>query len=344
MRTNRFYKILTVLIIFSAVLQCGPSEEDQKLIDRSKALFGTIPGKMPGSENDTKAIIKLGEKLYFDKRLSANDNQSCNSCHRVDGNFAGVDNLPVSPGSPEGLFGNRNAPTVLNAGFHIAQFWDGRAADLVEQAKGPVLNPVEMAMPSESEVVKKLSAIEEYKELFAKAYPEADEKITYQNIAEAIAAFERTLITSDRFDDFQNGDGDALTAAEKEGLQLFMDKGCIQCHTGPVIGGKSYQKMGRENAYKNQADKGRFEVTGKPEDMFMFKVPSLRNVALTAPYFHDGSVESLEEAVRQMGYLQLNIELTDEEVSKMTAFLKALNGKNLKAIENPDSPPEEVAP
>lgn len=211
------------------LVTCGPSEKTKKLIDDSKKIFGTIPDKMPGGEVDTPELIQLGEKLYFEKRLSANDTQSCNSCHNVVGKAAGVDNLPTSPGA-FGKNGVRNSPTVLNAGFHIAQFWDGRAKDLKEQAKGPILNPVEMAMPSASEVEKKIGQIPEYQELFAKAYPDSltkensntltrAQKITYDNITGAIAAFERTLKTQDRFDDFQKGNHKALSIEEQEGLE-----------------------------------------------------------------------------------------------------------------------------
>ncbi|RME90937.1 MAG: cytochrome-c peroxidase, partial [Verrucomicrobia bacterium] len=229
----------------------------QALREQAKAVFGVLPDKMPGSENDTPARIELGRKLYFDNRLSVNDSQSCNTCHRLDEKRGGVDNEPTSLGA-HGKRGDRNAPTTLNAGFHIAQFWDGRAKDLKEQAKGPVLNPVEMAMPSEEAVVKKLSAIPEYRELFAKAFPDSDPAITYDNMAEAIAAFERTLITRDRFDDFLKGDDQALTAQELKGLETFMTIGCLTCHMSPTIGGNSYQKVGLIHAYENTKDKGRY--------------------------------------------------------------------------------------
>lgn len=216
----------------------------------------------------------------------------------------------------------------MNAGLHIAQFWDGRAKDLVEQAKGPILNPVEMAMPSEEAVVKKISAIKEYQELFSKAFPEGKNAITYENIAKAIAAFESTLITHDRFDDFLNGKSNALTKEEINGLKTFIEVGCIQCHNGALHGGNSYQKMGRMNPYENTKDLGRYNVTKKEEDKYFFKVPSLRNVALTAPYFHDGKVQTLEEAVKKMAYLQLNKNLTEEEVQSIVTFLKALRDKS----------------
>jgi cytochrome c peroxidase len=302
-------------------------KETQELIQKANQIFKPLPDKMPGFENVTKEQIELGKLLYFDKRLSVNDQQACNSCHVLDNNGPGVDNKPVSDGALPGKKGERNSPTVLNAGFHIAQFWDGRAKDLVEQAKGPILNPVEMAMPSEVAVVKKISAIQEYKDLFPKAFPNEKEAITYENIAKAIAAFESTLITKDRFDDFLKGDAKSLTPEEQKGLKTFMDVGCIQCHNGALLGGNSYQKMGKLNPYETK-DLGRYNVTKKEEDKYMFKVPSLRNVALTAPYFHDGQAKTLEDAVKQMAWLQLNKKLTDEEVQSIVAFLKSLTDKS----------------
>ncbi|AKP24976.1 Cytochrome c551 peroxidase [Leptospira interrogans serovar Manilae] len=332
--TGMFY--LTFLGIL--LVTCGPSEKTKKLIDDSKKIFGTIPDKMPGGEVDTPELIQLGEKLYFEKRLSANDTQSCNSCHNVVGKAAGVDNLPTSPGA-FGKNGVRNSPTVLNAGFHIAQFWDGRAKDLKEQAKGPILNPVEMAMPSASEVEKKIGQIPEYQELFAKAYPDSltkensnilarTQKITYDNITGAIAAFERTLKTQDRFDDFQKGNHKALSIEEQEGLEKFIATGCITCHVGPLLGGNSFRKLGQINPYENSSDKGRQDLTKNSSDAFVFKVPSLRNVAITGPYFHDGKITTLEEAVKKMAHLQLGKDLSDSDTKLIVTFLKTLTDKN----------------
>jgi len=325
-------KLIKLSLILSIILVVGfncksKDKETEELIQKANQIFKPLPDKMPGFENVTKDQIELGKLLYFDKRLSINDQQSCNSCHVLDNNGPGVDNKPVSDGALPGKKGDRNSPTVLNAGFHIAQFWDGRAKDLVEQAKGPILNPVEMAMPSEAAVVKKISAIQEYKDLFPKAFPNEKEAITYENIAKAIAAFESTLITTDRFDDFLKGDVNALTQEEKKGLKTFMDVGCIQCHNGALLGGNSYQKMGKLNPYETK-DLGRYNVTKKEEDKYVFKVPSLRNVALTAPYFHDGQAKTLEDAVKQMAWLQLNKKLTDEEVQSIVAFLKSLTDKS----------------
>jgi len=296
---------------------------------RSKigAFFQPLPEKMPGAEKDSEAQIALGKELYFDKRLSANNSQSCNSCHAVDKKLGGVDNEPTSPGA-FGKRGGRNSPTVLNAGFHMAQFWDGRAADLAAQAKGPILNPGEMAMPSEEEVVKKLSVVPEYPKAFAKAFPADAKPITYDNIAKAIAAFERTLVTHDRFDDFLKGNDSALNSAEINGLNTFVSTGCIACHNGPLLGANSYQKMGAVNPYSNTEDIGRASVTKSDDDKFKFKVPSLRNIALTAPYFHDGKSPNLEDAVRQMAWLQLGRKLEDSDAKSIAVFLSALSDKD----------------
>ena len=288
------------------------------------SIFGTLPDSMPGSEMDSEAMIGLGEMLYMDKRLSVNNTQSCNSCHNVKNNGAGVDNTTFSPGAVEGLFGGRNGPTVWNAGFQLSQFWDGRAADLKAQAKGPILNPVEMAMPSEQAVVEKISAITEYQVAFKKAF-NTKEAITYDNLAHAIAAFERTLITQDRFDTFMLGDESALNEQEKSGLKAFINTGCVACHSGPTLGGSMYQKMGLFSAYSNQADQGRFDLTQKPSDKMVFKVPMLRDVARTAPYFHDGSVKTLADAVNQMAQLQTGKKLDDITTDNIVAFLTALN-------------------
>jgi len=295
------------------------------LLKEANAVFEKLPDKMPGSEKDTEAKIELGKKLYFEEKISINNTQSCNSCHRVDENLGGVDNLPTSKGA-EGEFGGRNAPTTLNAGFHIAQFWDGRAPDLAAQAKGPVLNPIEMGMPDEASVLERLKEAG-YADLFKKAFPDAEQPLTYDNFAEAVAAFERTLITCDRFDDYLGGDESALTKKEQNGLRVFMRIGCTDCHSGALLGGDRYEEMGEAEAYANTEDVGRFEVTKKEEDKFVFKVPSLRNIAITGPYFHDGKAATLEDAIKQMASLQLGEELKDRQVKTIAAFLSALTDK-----------------
>ena len=280
---------------------------------------------MPASENDTPARVELGRKLYFEKKLSKDQSISCNSCHLLDKFQGGVDNEPTSSGVG-GQHGDRNSPTTLNAGFNLAQFWDGRAPNLKEQAKGPVLNPVEMSMPDEATVVSRLKTDSAYPALFARAFPEASEKITYDTMAEAIAAFERTLITHDRFDDFQRGDDKALTTRELAGLNLVMTLGCTTCHVGPTIGGNSYQKVGLIHPY-DTTDIGRAKITQEDSDRMKFKVPNLRNVALTAPYFHDGKITDLKEAVTKMAYHQLDKKLTADEADSIVAFLSALTDK-----------------
>jgi len=322
-------KLISCIII--ALLSLATSsvfaDATELLISRANRFFSPLPDAMPGSENDTSERIALGKKLYFEKRLSINDSQSCATCHRLEDGFAGVDNLATSPGA-RGEQGTRNSPTVLNAGWQDSQFWDGRAEDLVEQAKGPILNPIEMGMPDEQSVEKKIRGIAEYQDAFAQAFPGTEPAITYQNIAESIAAFERTLITPGRFDDFMNGDAGALSEAEQRGLKTFLKLDCKECHDGKLLGGETYEPLGKENPYENQADQGMYALTKDEDDRMFFKVAPLRNVALTAPYFHDGKIKTLDEAVRKMGKLQLDEELTDQQVSDITSFLKALTDKN----------------
>ncbi len=320
---NIIWLLTTGLLLVSAN---AIADDVNLLISRANRFFSPLPESMPGAENDTPQRIALGKKLYFEKRLSINDKQSCASCHILENGFAGVDNLPTSPGA-KGESGTRNSPTVLNAGWQDSQFWDGRAEDLVEQAKGPILNPIEMGMPDEKTVENKMREIAEYQSDFEKAFPGDKPAITYQNIAEAIAAFERTLITPSRFDDFMNGDAAALNEVEQRGLQAFLKIDCKSCHDGKLLGGETYEPLGKENPYENQADQGMYTLTKDEDDRMFFKVAALRNVALTAPYFHDGKIETLAEAVRKMGRLQLDEQLTDQQVNDITSFLKALTDK-----------------
>ncbi|MCW8830484.1 MAG: c-type cytochrome [Gammaproteobacteria bacterium] len=319
--------LLVTSVFFSVNAYAAEADEVDRLIKRALRYFEPLPETMPGSEKDTAERIALGKKLFFDKRLSINDSQSCASCHRLEDGFAGVDNLPTSPGA-RGELGSRNSPTVLNAGWQDSQFWDGRAEDLVEQAKGPILNPIEMGMPDEKTVVKKIQGIAEYRSAFDIAFPDSRPALTYQNIAEAIAAFERTLRTPSRFDDFLNGDKQALTQAEQQGLQTFIKLDCSQCHDGGLLGGSSFEYLGKKNPYKNQSDQGLYQVSKDDNDRMMFKVAPLRNVALTGPYFHDGKIATLAEAVRAMGWLQLDVKLSDQQVDEVIGFLKTLTDRN----------------
>lgn len=311
-------------LFLSASLALGLSSTQASadaLQQQAKALFAPLPTTMPGSASDTAERIALGEKLYRDTRLSINNTQSCNSCHDVA--KGGDDGEVTSPGAA-GKRGGRNSPTVLNAGLQISQFWDGRAKDLFEQAKGPILNPIEMGMPDGETVVAKLSATEEYPALFEAAF--GPDSLSYDNIAEAIAAFERTLITRDRFDAYLKGDLNALDSTEKQGLQTFIAKGCAGCHSGALLGGQMYMKMGLVKPYSNQQDRGRIDVTGSAADDMVFKVPMLRNIAMTAPYFHDGAAATLEEAVKVMGELQVGQTLSAQETSMIVEFLNSLSG------------------
>jgi cytochrome c peroxidase len=317
--------LLTVLPVFTVLSAEFDNEKIKELRESAISVIGVLPDKMPGAEKDNPALVKLGEKLYFEKRLSENNTMSCNTCHQVDRNLGGVDNEPTSPGA-FGKRGGRNSPTVLNAGFQIAQFWDGRAETLEAQAKGPILNPIEMAMASDADVLERLRSFVEYKPMFEKAFPTGDDRITYDNVARAIAAFERTLITRDRFDDWQKGDDKALNSQELRGLDLFLNTGCATCHNGPVLGGNQYQKVGLVNKYDTD-DLGRYDVTKDDSDKFKFKVPMLRNIALTAPYFHDGKITTLEETIKLMAWLQLGQELTNTQARDIAAFLHALTDK-----------------
>lgn len=292
-------------------------------------LFTPILGDATTDENPiTAQKVALGQKLYFDNRLSKEGTQSCNTCHNLA--TYGVDNLPTSPGDA-GKNGDRNSPTVLNAALHANQFWDGRAAHVEEQAGMPITNPVEMAIPSEKFLEERLRGIEEYVKLFAAAYPEETQPITYSNLRLAIAAFERKLVTPSRFDDYLKGNKDALTLQEKQGMATFVNTGCTTCHSGIAVGGNMIQKFGVHYNYWDYTksahiDNGKMNVTGDSIDQFMFKAPSLRNIEKTAPYFHDGSVASLTEAIKIMGKVQLNVDLSDSQVANLEAFMKSMTG------------------
>lgn len=305
--------------------------------DATKKMFASLPSEYPNPENAlSEEKISLGRMLYYETRLSKNHDISCNSCHDL-ANY-GVDGKPVSPGH-KGQLGGRNSPTVYNAGNHIAQFWDGRAKDLEAQAKGPVTNPIEMAMPSEAQVVKTLASMPGYVEAFKKAFPKEASPITFDNMARAIGAFERKLVTPSRFDKFLGGDESALTSQEKEGLNTFVQSGCIACHMGQGVGGQGYFKLGQVKAWPDQKDLGRFEVTKNEADKMVFRAPSLRNVEKTGPYFHDGSIATLDEAIQKMGEHQLGKTLTSAEVASIASFLKSLTGELPSAyIAKPELP------
>ena len=293
------------------------------LAQRATGVFAPLPDYMArGEEARNEAMIDLGRQLYYDPRISLGQDLSCNSCHMLD--KGGVDGEPTSPGH-KGVRGERNSPTVYNAALHVAQFWDGREPDVEAQALGPVLNPVEMAMGSGADVVAKLNAVPGYVTAFEAVFAGQPDPITYENFGRAIGAFERGLVTPSPFDAFLNGDHTALSTQQMKGLQTYMEVGCTMCHNGVGVGGGAYFKLGLVKPYETE-DVGRFKVTEAEADRFVFKVPSLRNVTRTGPYFHDGSVTGLDQAVKLMGTHQLGRELTDAQTGEIIAFLDALTG------------------
>lgn len=313
--------------------------EDEALWKQANQLFKVLSAEpdSPQSNPTTPEKVQLGKMLFHDTRLSKSGALSCNSCHSLAA--YGVDSRPTSIGHGFQT-GERNAPSVYNSSLHFSQFWDGRAADLEAQAGGPILNPVEMAMDDEAKTIERIKSIPEYQQAFDKVFPDGQDSISYQNIARAIAAFERTLLTPAPFDRFLAGDGNALSAEEKAGLKTYMSYGCAACHNGVGVGGTLYQKFGVISPYAHQKDTGRFQVTGQEADKYVFKVPSLRNVARTAPYFHDGKVWSLNEAVKTMAKTQLGKDITPEETAQIVSFLNSLTGTVPEdALRLPQLPP-----
>ncbi len=316
---------LTLLATIALSLPVGADE----LHETAVSLFQPLPSTIPAVEGNTitPEKIELGKALFFDPRLSASGVFSCNSCHNLA--TGGDDNLETSIGHGWQR-GPRNSPTVLNAVFNEAQFWDGRAEDLRTQAKGPVQAGVEMANTPEN-VVATLFSMPQYVTWFEAAFPGEQDPVTFDNMARAIEAFEATLLTPAPFDAYLNGNMDALSDQQKAGLEIFIDKGCASCHAGINVGGHGYypfgvmEKPGADILPEN--DKGRFQVTETAVDEYVFRASPLRNIAVTAPYFHSGQVWDLEQAVAIMGSSQLGEELNDQEVTQITAFLGSLTGE-----------------
>lgn len=302
----------------------APVVEKSALLNKASNFFKSV--STVSEENISQVKIDLGKKLFYDKALSKNGTISCNSCHNLAA--FGVDNKSLSLGDSKEL-GGRNSPTVIYASLHSMQFWDGRAKDVEAQAKGPLLNPVEHGIPNGEFLEKKLRAIPQYQTMFKTVFANDKEPITFDNLANAIGAFERKLIPKSKFDEYLDGDESVLSDQEKKGLNSFIDNGCVTCHSGVAVGGQMFQKFGVFGDYakmtgSKKIDKGLFDLTKKDADQFLFKVPGLRNVEKTAPYFHDGSVASLHEAVKMMGKLQLNKDISDKDANDMVAFLKTL--------------------
>lgn len=309
-------KLTTIAIILASILSVSGSHASEPIQVIKPAVI-TEPEK-----------VELGKMLFFEPRLSMSGFISCNSCHNL--SLGGVDALPTSIGH-EWQQGPINSPTVLNADFMLAQFWDGRAADLKEQAGGPIANPKEMGYSHEL-AVSTIASMPDYLKRFKQIY--GSNEVNIDRITDAIATFEKTLVTpNSRFDRYLQGQQDAISAEAKAGYQVFKDKGCVSCHNGPAVGGTMYMKMGLMKPFHtdNPAE-GRKGVTGKDADKFVFKVPSLRNIELTYPYFHDGSIWTLEEAANTMADIQLGQKLTQQELTQMVQFLKSLTGEQPKIV------------
>jgi cytochrome c peroxidase len=315
LRVSRFVVVLLALAGLATAADIDPARLRR---------FSPLPSVIQSGTNPiTPAKTDLGRMLYYETRLSKSNKFSCNSCHLLD--KYGVDNLPTSPGH-SGQRGTRNSPTVYNAAGHFVQFWDGRAPDVEEQSKGPVLNPVEMAMKDDASVIATLKSMPGYVAAFKRAFPTESDPVTFGNFAEAVGAFERHLVTPSRWDRFLNGDKTALTDAEKAGFNKFYDSGCATCHSGTYLGGQMYQTLGVVKPWPNQKDTGRHQVSKRAEDRMKFKVPSLRNVEKTAPYLHDGSRASIEETIRLMGEYETGHRLSPADIASIALFLRSLTG------------------
>ena len=307
--------------------------------------FATLPAEATTDKYPlSKEMTDLGRMLFYEKRLSIDQDIACNTCHLLD--KYGMDGLSTSTGH-EGVKGGRNAPTVYNAALEVAQFWDGRSPDVEDQAKGPIQNQIEMGMPTGGqEAADMIKTIPDYEPMFKAAFPNDPDPINFENLTTAIAAFERKLMTPGRFDKFLAGDSTQLNEQEQRGLQKFMSLNCTMCHRGPTVGGEMYMKLGLVKAYPTE-DLGRYEVTKNEADKYVFKVSMLRNIAMTGPYFHDGSVATLEEAVKLMADYQLGQNLSDAEIADIVAFLNSLTGdlptdyiaEPAPFANGPDTPP-----
>ncbi len=316
------------------------------------AQWQALPDEAPAPADNptTPAKVELGRTLFMDPRFSSTGTVSCNSCHNV--MLGGEDNRPNSMGV-HGQTGGRSAPTVWNSGFSSAQFWDGRANTLEDQAKGPVTNPIEMGMSDLEVAMNRVRSIPGYQPMFEAAFGK-DDPMTVDNAAKAVAAYERTLVTPNSpFDQYVKGDKKAMNEQQVRGMNTFAEVGCTSCHSGPAFNGPTmapgtgfymkfptYTDNEYDGKYKFTSDTGRFQVTNKEADKYLFKVPTLRNIAVTAPYFHNGSVKTLDEAVKVMAKTQLNKDLSEQQVGDLVAFLKALTGE-FPVQPMPQLPPTE---
>ncbi len=316
----------TAALIFSGTT----AKAEDQLQAQAQEVFGALPQDMATAEFPvTPPMVELGRKLFFDPRISADGTVSCSRCHASA--LYGTDGLAKSRGVHDRA-NPRNAPTVLNAALEFKAHWRGERANVEDQATQALVGPTSFGNADYADAMAKLRAIPDYAPLFATSFAGAQDPITPENWGRAIGAYERTLVTPSAFDDYLGGKTEALSQGAREGLRLFMDTGCTACHNGPGIGGNMFQKFGvMEDYWKEtgvaEPDKGRADITKDPADLYVFKVPSLRNVAMTAPYFHDGSVSRLGDAVRIMAKVQLDKQLTDPDIANIVAFLASLTGK-----------------
>jgi len=330
--------ILTAAFVMAFAISCKNKQNKEQasgikadsVLLTAKNVFQPLPNQAANPGNAvTPEKVLLGKTLYYDNRLSMNNTESCNTCHNL--STFGVDNKSTSPGD-NGKLGTRNSPTSLNSALHFVQFWDGRMKDVEEQAGGPVMNPAEMSMPDEQTMIARLTKNDGYKKMFEAAFPGEKQPVSFTNMRKSIAAFERTLLTPGKFDKFLEGDLTALNEQELKGCKTFIETGCTTCHMGPLLGGNMFQKYPLFGTHKELTgssvdDFGKMQATKSEADKYFFKVPSLRNVAETWPYLHDGSVKDLDKMVQIMAKGQLNKEITPDQNADISAFLKALTGE-----------------
>ena len=339
---------LGLFILSAGMALAGPPRSmrgDSDLARQARELFGALPKVFESQLNPvTPAKITLGKMLFYESRVSVDGTVSCVRCHPF--SLYAQDGLPKSVGH-DGQRNVRNSPTVLNAGGQISAHWVGNRKDVEEQAEKAVLGAMSFGMPSNGAVEKILKGIGGYRPFFEKAFPGEPDPITVANFGRAVGAFIRTLVTPDSFDNFMAGSDKALTSAQKDGLRRFMETGCATCHAGAMIGGNKYEKFGLLQSYwrstkSKDIDEGRVAVTKNEDDRYVFKVPTLRNVEMTAPYFHDGSVAEMAEAISIMGKIQLGKALLGQEVEEIISFLKCLTGPiPEEALKVPVLPPSE---
>ena len=321
--------LLIMALCLASVADRLHAEDDEALLKQAQALFKPLPQTMETPEFPvTPARVALGRVLFFDPRWTLEGNVSCATCHQPA--LYGTDALPKSIGVQHRTH-PRNAPTVLNAGLNFIQHWWGDRKNLEDQAQQALIGVFSSGHTDPAVVTARIEAIEGYASLFQRAFPEDTKPITPANIGKAIGAYERTLLSPSPFDAYLSGDTQALSPMARSGLQRFISRGCASCHNGTGVGGQMFQKFGVVEEYWNatasrEIDKGRFGLTKDPADLYVFKVPSLRNAAKTPPYFHDGSVATLGEAVKVMGRVQLGITLPDTDIGEIVAFIEALTG------------------